>query len=96
MPNNQSFLEAQDHEKTTTSSSSSSSAAAASLLSLSTPPPLSLDQMAIQSCDTLRGWETSLVIPPTWNDRPPLLIGPRGMAENDELLKGVCIFIKSH
>jgi len=53
----------------------------------SIPPGLST--MFIQSIDTLRQTQLAASIPPTWNDKPPLLEGPRGQPETPNLLKGV-------
>jgi hypothetical protein len=60
---------------------------------LSSNTPLSLSQMVIQSHDSLRGYETDVTIPVTWNDRPPLLTGPRQKAEDETLLKAVRILL---
>ena len=54
---------------------------------MDTPP--SLSSMFIQSVDTLRGREIPLEISPLWNERPPLLVGPRGTPETTTLLKGL-------
>lgn len=53
------------------------------------PVQLQLSDMVIGATDTLRGIEHDLAIPPTWNDTPPLLIGPRNTPETPVLLKGV-------
>ncbi|GAX28204.1 hypothetical protein FisN_22Hh230 [Fistulifera solaris] len=49
----------------------------------------SLRNLVIGSVDTLTEKELPTRIPPTWNDRPPLLRGPRGTPETTLLLKGV-------
>jgi hypothetical protein len=49
----------------------------------------SLRNLVIGSVDTLTDKELPTRIPPTWNDRPPLLRGPRGTPETTLLLKGV-------
>lgn len=49
----------------------------------------SLRNMVIGSVDTLTEQELPTRIPPTWNDQPPLLRGPRGTPETTQLLKGV-------
>ena len=41
----------------------------------------SLRNLVIGSVDTLTDKELPTRIPPTWNDRPPLLRGPRGTPE---------------
>jgi hypothetical protein len=51
--------------------------------------PVSLTTLFIQSHDTLRGYEIDATVPPTWNDRAPLLRGPKGQPETPHLLKGV-------
>ena len=59
--------------------------------------PPSLSTMFIQSTDTLRQTELDPHIPLTWNDRPPLLMGPRGQPETPNLLKGVSqVFQNKH
>jgi hypothetical protein len=50
---------------------------------------LTLNQMIIQSHDSLRGYDTDKGIPETWNDRPPLLTGPHQRPEDETLLKAV-------
>lgn len=49
----------------------------------------SLRNMVIGSVDTLTEKDLPTRIPPTWNDQPPLLRGPRGTPETTQLLKGV-------
>lgn len=53
------------------------------------PPHLGLSDMVIRSVDSLRATNLSSKIPPTWNDKPPLLRGPRNTEESPNLLKGV-------
>jgi hypothetical protein len=45
--------------------------------------PVSLAMMAIGSVDTLRGTSLDQWVPNTWNNRTPLLTGPKGMPEED-------------
>jgi hypothetical protein len=54
-------------------------------------PRVGLQYMFIQSTDTLRGVEIDARVPAGWNDKPPLLEGPRGQPETINLLKGVRI-----
>lgn len=51
--------------------------------------PISLSQMFIQSYDTLREISIDQRIPSTWNERPPLITGPKNQPETTALLKGV-------
>ncbi len=58
----------------------------------SDPAPISLSTLFIQSHDTLRGLEIEKASSSSnhvWNDRPPLLVGPKGQPESLTLLKGV-------
>ena len=57
------------------------------------PPPPTLNDLIIQSSDTLCETQMDMKIPIGWSGTIPILQGPRGQMETPNLLKGVCVYI---